>query len=79
METQESASDEEDRARKRSVVYIPQPPQEFGDTKGGLLNCRAFFFLVLWYFFSGCTLFMNKYILDYMEAEPTLLGNLFAT
>ncbi|XP_014290559.1 solute carrier family 35 member E2A [Halyomorpha halys] len=74
MENQESASEEDDRARKRSVVYIPQPPQEFGDNKGGLLNCRAFFFLILWYFFSGCTLFMNKYILEYMEADPTLLG-----
>ncbi|KAL1116681.1 hypothetical protein AAG570_005153 [Ranatra chinensis] len=32
------------------------------------------FFLVLWYFFSGCTLFLNKYILTYMQADPTLLG-----
>jgi len=42
--------------------------------KGGLLNCRALFFLFLWYLFSGCTLFLNKYILTYMEADPTLLG-----
>lgn len=75
MESLETALDDDERGRKRSVVYIPQTAsQEFGDAKGGLLNCRAFFFLILWYFFSGCTLFMNKYILEYMQADPTLLG-----
>ncbi|KAK9501117.1 hypothetical protein O3M35_002222 [Rhynocoris fuscipes] len=42
--------------------------------KAGLCTCRALFFLGLWYIFSGCTLFLNKYILSYMEADPTLLG-----
>uniref|UniRef100_A0A0A9Z2H3 Solute carrier family 35 member E2B n=1 Tax=Lygus hesperus TaxID=30085 RepID=A0A0A9Z2H3_LYGHE len=58
--------------RKRSVVNIPNTTQD--PHKGGLLNCRALFFLVLWYFFSGCTLFLNKYILSYMDADPALLG-----
>lgn len=40
----------------------------------GLLNIRAFLFLVLWYIFSGCTLFLNKYILSYMHGDPTVLG-----
>ncbi|KAK7872657.1 hypothetical protein R5R35_002652 [Gryllus longicercus] len=44
------------------------------ETKEGLLNCRAMFFLILWYFFSGCTLFLNKYILSYMKGDPTVLG-----
>lgn len=43
-------------------------------TKKGLLNVRAVTFLLLWYFFSGCTLFLNKYILTYLEGNPTVLG-----
>ncbi|XP_014256942.1 solute carrier family 35 member E2B-like [Cimex lectularius] len=50
------------------------PPETAMTQKGGLLNCRALFFLFLWYFFSGCTLFLNKYILSYMQADPTVLG-----
>lgn len=42
----------------------------------GLCNFRAFFFLVLWYIFSGCTLFLNKYILSYMHGDPTALGKI---
>lgn len=48
-----------------------------GNTKGGLFNPRAMLFLTLWYVFSGCTLFLNKYILSYMEGDPTILGNYF--
>jgi hypothetical protein len=44
------------------------------NTKGGLANPRALLFLILWYIFSGCTLFLNKYILSYMEGDPTILG-----
>lgn len=44
--------------------------------KQGLLNIRAFLFLVLWYFFSFCTLFLNKYILATLKGDPTLLGEL---
>ncbi|XP_076278372.1 solute carrier family 35 member E2A isoform X3 [Lasioglossum baleicum] len=43
-------------------------------TKGGLFNSRALIFVALWFFFSGCTLFLNKYILSYMEGNPTILG-----
>lgn len=35
---------------------------------------RALIFLLLWYFFSGCTLFLNKYILTYLDGNPTILG-----
>lgn len=44
------------------------------ETTKGLFNVRASFFLVLWYLFSGCTLFLNKYILSYMNGDPTVLG-----
>lgn len=47
------------------------------ESKGGLSHPRALLFLGLWYIFSGCTLFLNKYILSYMEGDPTILGNLF--
>uniref|UniRef100_A0A1B6C9V1 Sugar phosphate transporter domain-containing protein n=1 Tax=Clastoptera arizonana TaxID=38151 RepID=A0A1B6C9V1_9HEMI len=67
----------EDRTRKKSVVSI-HPSVTYGssktEVKDGLFNVRAMFFLVLWYFFSGCTLFLNKYILSYLNADPTILG-----
>lgn len=45
------------------------------DLKEPAINFRASLLLVLWYFFSFCTLFLNKYILSSMQGEPTLLGN----
>ncbi|KAJ8667811.1 hypothetical protein QAD02_009474 [Eretmocerus hayati] len=44
------------------------------DAKGGLFNPRALLFLILWYIFSGCTLFLNKYILSYMQGDPVILA-----
>uniref|UniRef100_A0A915KKD6 Sugar phosphate transporter domain-containing protein n=1 Tax=Romanomermis culicivorax TaxID=13658 RepID=A0A915KKD6_ROMCU len=57
-------------------LMIPnEESSNFGDDyKEGLLNFRAISLLVLWYFFSFCTLFLNKYILSTMQGEPTLLG-----
>jgi len=45
-----------------------------GSTDLGLCNMMAVWYLFLWYFFSGCTLFMNKYILSSLNGDPTLLG-----
>uniref|UniRef100_A0A914X6U9 Sugar phosphate transporter domain-containing protein n=1 Tax=Plectus sambesii TaxID=2011161 RepID=A0A914X6U9_9BILA len=53
---------------KGSDDYLPD------DAKEGLFNIRALSLLTLWYFFSFCTLFLNKYILSFMQGEPTLLG-----
>ncbi|XP_071513204.1 solute carrier family 35 member E2A-like [Panulirus ornatus] len=39
----------------------------------GLQHPRALCFLVLWYIFSGITLFLNKYILTYQKADPHVL------
>lgn len=58
-----------DHVKKREDVIVLT-----SDTKGGLFNPRALLFLTLWYVFSGCTLFLNKYILSYMEGDPTILG-----
>ncbi|CAM4713349.1 unnamed protein product [Leuciscus chuanchicus] len=40
----------------------------------GVWNSRALTYLALWYFFSFCTLFLNKYILSLLEGEPSMLG-----
>ncbi|XP_053546958.1 solute carrier family 35 member E2B [Bombina bombina] len=40
----------------------------------GVFNTRALIYLSLWFFFSFCTLFLNKYILTLLEGEPSMLG-----
>jgi len=40
----------------------------------GLCNSWALGFLAAWYFFSGCTLFLNKYILSTLSGDAALLG-----
>jgi solute carrier family 35 protein E2 len=37
-------------------------------------NPRALVFLILWYFFSGCTLFLNKHIISHMKGDPLILA-----
>ena len=48
--------------------------KKIDEQKEGLFNMNAIFFLVLWYIFSFCTLFLNKYILTTLKGEPTELG-----
>lgn len=67
----------DDTSYKKNLISINDPVPRTAhrnDTKEGLLNVRALFFLVLWYVFSGCTLFLNKYILHYLRGEPIILG-----
>nr|XP_020468230.1 solute carrier family 35 member E2B [Monopterus albus]XP_020468231.1 solute carrier family 35 member E2B [Monopterus albus] len=40
----------------------------------GVWNLRSLTYLGFWYFFSFCTLFLNKYILSLLEGEPSMLG-----
>lgn len=40
----------------------------------GVWSSRALAYLTLWFFFSFCTLFLNKYILSLLEGEPSMLG-----
>lgn len=58
-----------EHSKKREEILVLT-----SEVKGGLFYPRALLFLTLWYFFSGCTLFLNKYILSYMEGDPTILG-----
>lgn len=44
------------------------------EAESGLWNWRSLSYLGLWYFFSFCTLFLNKYILSLLEGEPSMLG-----
>jgi len=41
---------------------------------GGGWTPKAILFLLLWYFWSGCTLFLNKYVVFYMKGDATVLG-----
>lgn len=59
---------------KGILVKKDVEPGLFEGRKTGLLNFRAIVFLLLWYLFSGCTLFLNKYILTFLKGDPTLLG-----
>ncbi|KAL4646108.1 solute carrier family 35 member E2B [Arapaima gigas] len=44
------------------------------EADSGVWNSKALTYLALWYFFSFCTLFLNKYILSLLEGEPSMLG-----
>lgn len=44
------------------------------EAESGVWNWRSLFYMGLWYFFSFCTLFLNKYILSLLEGEPSMLG-----
>lgn len=44
------------------------------EAESGVSNWRSMTYLGLWYFFSFCTLFLNKYILSLLEGEPSMLG-----
>lgn len=41
----------------------------------GVWSPRALACLALWFCFSFCTLFLNKYILSLLEGEPGMLGS----
>ena len=47
--------------------------RQISSTDSGLRNVRAMWYLCLWYFFSGCTFFLNKYIMISLGRGPTLL------
>ncbi|XP_078281262.1 solute carrier family 35 member E2A [Rhinoraja longicauda] len=44
------------------------------ESNSGIWSVRAMMYLGLWFFFSFCTLFLNKYILTLLEREPGMLG-----
>ncbi|XP_074597503.1 solute carrier family 35 member E2A-like [Brevipalpus obovatus] len=38
-------------------------------------RAKVIYSVIVWYFFSFTTLFLNKYILSYLNGDPTLLGS----
>lgn len=71
LKNESISSDEKTDA---NVVHHHRVITETAENKAGLWNIRAVKFLILWYFFSGCTLFLNKYILTFMRGDPMVLG-----
>ncbi|CAD5112684.1 DgyrCDS1904 [Dimorphilus gyrociliatus] len=57
---------------KKDDENVDESPIE--EIREGLCHPRPMLFLILWYFFSACTLFLNKYILTTLKGEPYLLG-----
>ena len=64
--------DVKDKLKKEDEDILPD------DSKEGLFNVKALIFLVLWYFFSFCTLFLNKNILSTLRGDPALLGKFWS-
>lgn len=54
------------------TVNRTQTPNEMSS----LFTMRAMIYIVLWYFFSFTTLFLNKYIVSYEKGDATMLGKL---
>ncbi|KAG2459362.1 solute carrier family 35 member E2B-like [Polypterus senegalus] len=63
-----------DSSSEERVLKITITETTVIESDSGIWNSRALAFLVLWYFFSFCTLFLNKYILSLLQGEPSMLG-----
>ncbi|XP_044539035.1 solute carrier family 35 member E2A-like, partial [Gracilinanus agilis] len=62
-----------DSAPNESVLKITITETTVIEADSGIWNGRALLYLTLWFFFSFCTLFLNKYILSLLEGEPSML------
>jgi len=71
--TKSTSQDSRD-SRETSLDQREMGSDSGGNTDLGLCNVVAIWYLVLWYFFSGCTLFLNKYILTSLSGDAALLG-----
>uniref|UniRef100_A0A6I8NUF5 Solute carrier family 35 member E2B n=1 Tax=Ornithorhynchus anatinus TaxID=9258 RepID=A0A6I8NUF5_ORNAN len=63
-----------DSAPEENVLKITITETTVIESDSGIWNSHALLYLVLWFFFSFCTLFLNKYILSLLEGEPSMLG-----
>ncbi|MBN3282745.1 S352B protein, partial [Polyodon spathula] len=63
-----------DSSPEETVLKITITETTVIESHSGVWNSRALSYLGLWYFFSFCTLFLNKYILSLLEGEPGMLG-----
>nr|XP_033778240.1 solute carrier family 35 member E2B isoform X2 [Geotrypetes seraphini] len=63
-----------DSAPEEHVLKITITETTVIESDLGIWNSRALTYLTFWFFFSFCTLFLNKYILTLLEGEPSMLG-----
>lgn len=56
------------------VLKITMTETTVIEAESGVWSTRSMAYMGLWYFFSFCTLFLNKYILSLLEGEPSMLG-----
>merc|ERR1712167_315267 len=56
-------------ADSKSMSFSEPPP-----SKCSAQTLKVLTWAALWYFFSGCTLFLNKYILSGLKVNPNALG-----
>ncbi|XP_058408653.1 solute carrier family 35 member E2B isoform X2 [Diceros bicornis minor] len=63
-----------DRAPEENMLTITITETTIIESDLGVWSSRALLHLTLWFFFSFCTLFLNKYILSLLEGEPGMLG-----
>ncbi|XP_044919486.1 solute carrier family 35 member E2A isoform X6 [Mustela putorius furo] len=61
-------------APEEKVLSITITETTVIESELGVWSSRALLYLTLWFFFSFCTLFLNKYILSLLEGEPSMLG-----
>lgn len=64
---------------KRTIPVQGIRIQRTKDSQDNLLTGTAITYLLLWYFFSFCTLFLNKYILSSLGGNPGMLGESIIT
>lgn len=65
-----------DSVPEENVLQITITETTIIESDLGVFNSKALIYLTLWFFFSFCTLFLNKYILTLLEGEPSMLGKL---
>ncbi|XP_048470879.1 solute carrier family 35 member E2A [Rhincodon typus] len=63
-----------DSCTDENVLKITITETTVIESNSGVWSVKAMMYLSLWYFFSFCTLFLNKYILTLLEGEPGVLG-----
>ncbi|XP_007905459.1 solute carrier family 35 member E2B [Callorhinchus milii] len=63
-----------DSCTDESVLKITITETTVIESDAGVWSVKSLMYLSLWYFFSFCTLFLNKYILTLLEGEPGILG-----
>uniref|UniRef100_A0A8C5SHR5 Solute carrier family 35 member E2B n=1 Tax=Laticauda laticaudata TaxID=8630 RepID=A0A8C5SHR5_LATLA len=63
-----------DSVPEESVLKITITETTVIESDLGVWSSYALTYLTLWFFFSFCTLFLNKYILSLLEGEPSMLG-----